>query len=158
MPRAAAVSIIAITMATVPAIAQQRQRLSMDPGWHFSLGDVAGAEAASFDDRAWRTLDLPHDWSIEGAVDEQAPGGGRVGYFPTGVGWYRKAFRLPEGARGRRAWLESFNGKGMTVVRAARPGKVRVTASADGLQSATAQITVRPGAPLPTVPAAPENR
>ncbi len=41
--------------------------------------------------------------------DEDAPGGGKVGYFPTGIGWYRKAFRVPAGARGSEVWLE-FDG------------------------------------------------
>jgi len=86
--------------------AAQRQRLSMDPGWRFTLGDPTGAEQPRFDDRAWRVLDLPHDWSIEGTPSESAPGGGRVGFFPTGIGWYRKSFRLPSGARGREVWLE----------------------------------------------------
>ncbi|HUJ66207.1 MAG TPA: glycoside hydrolase family 2 TIM barrel-domain containing protein [Acidimicrobiales bacterium] len=97
-------------LVTLPATAAaQRQRLSMDPGWRFELGDPAGAEAPGFDDRAWRRLDLPHDWSIEGAPDQKAPAGGRGGYYPTGVGWYRKAFRMPAAARGRLAWLE-FDG------------------------------------------------
>jgi beta-galactosidase len=81
----------------------------MDPGWRFTLGDPAGAEQPGFEDRQWRTLDLPHDWSIEGTPREDAPAGGRGGYFPTGVGWYRKGFRLPPGAGGRVAWLE-FDG------------------------------------------------
>ncbi len=87
----------------------QRQRLSMDPGWRFTLGDPAGAERPGFDDRMWRRLDLPHDWSIEGTPREDAKGGGRVGYFPSGLGWYRKALRVPAGSRGRQAWLE-FDG------------------------------------------------
>ena len=81
----------------------------MDPGWRFTLGDPAGAERPSFDDRRWRFLNVPHDWSIEGTPREDAPGGGRVGYFPAGTGWYRKSFRLPPGARGREVWLE-FDG------------------------------------------------
>jgi beta-galactosidase len=81
----------------------------MDPGWRFTLGDPAGAERPSFDDRRWRSLDVPHDWSIEGTPRQDAPGGGRVGYFPGGIGWYRKSFRLPKGASGRDAWLE-FDG------------------------------------------------
>ena len=89
--------------------AAQRQRLSMDPGWRFLLGDPAGADRPDFKDNLWRRLDLPHDWSIEGTPVENAPGGGRVGYFPTGIGWYRKAFRLPDGASGKRVWLE-FDG------------------------------------------------
>lgn len=100
-----AVLIAGLAVAVQPAQAQ-RFRLSMDPGWRFMLGDPAGAERPGFDDREWRRLDLPHDWSIEGVPREDAPGGGRVGYFPTGIGWYRKAFHLPAGARGRRVWLE----------------------------------------------------
>ena len=69
----------------------QRQRLSMDPGWRFTLGDPQGAEATKFDDHQWRKVDLPHDWSIEGTPDQSAPAGGRGGFFPTGIGWYRKA-------------------------------------------------------------------
>lgn len=92
--------------AAATSAAAQRQRLSMDPGWRFMLGDPPGAEQPRFDDHAWRTLDLPHDWSIEGTPREDAPGGGRVGFFPTGVGWYRKAFRLPSDARGREVRLE----------------------------------------------------
>jgi beta-galactosidase len=94
-----------LTLSVAPAAAQ-RQRFSMDPGWRFVLADPAGAEKPGFDDRSWRRLDLPHDWSIEGTPREDAPGGGRVGYFPSGIGWYRKAFRVPSGPRGRHAWLE----------------------------------------------------
>ena len=86
-----------------------RVRLSMDPGWLFTLGDPKSAEQPGFDDRSWRRLDLPHDWSIEGTPSQDAPAGGRGGYFPTGIGWYRKAFRLLAGARGRETWLE-FDG------------------------------------------------
>lgn len=81
----------------------------MDQGWRFTVGDPAGADQAQFDDRQWRPLDLPHDWSIEGTPREDAPGGGRAGYFPAGTGWYRKTFRLPYGARTEEVWLE-FDG------------------------------------------------
>jgi beta-galactosidase len=93
-------------LAASTASAAQRQRLSMDPGWRFTLSDPVGAEQPSFDDRRWRSLNLPHDWSIEGTPHEKAPGGGGMGYFPGGIGWYRKTFRLPAGARGREVWLE----------------------------------------------------
>ena len=87
----------------------QRQRLSMDPGWRFLLGDPAGAEATAFNDGFWRRVDLPHDWSIEGTPVQNAPGGGRVGFFPTGIGWYRKAFKVPAGSSGRIVSIE-FDG------------------------------------------------
>ena len=38
---------------------------SFDSGWRFLRADAAGAEAPGFDDSHWRTLDVPHDWSIE---------------------------------------------------------------------------------------------
>ncbi|HET7039320.1 MAG TPA: glycoside hydrolase family 2 TIM barrel-domain containing protein, partial [Gemmatimonadales bacterium] len=103
--------LLGLAAGSVPAgpAAAQRQRLSMDPGWRFALGDPAGAERPGFDDRDWRRLDLPHDWSIEGTPREDAPAGGRGGFFPTGVGWYRKAFRPPPAAGARRIWLE-FDG------------------------------------------------
>jgi beta-galactosidase len=100
---------LAVLLPAPGPAAAQRQRFSMDPGWRFTLGDPQGAEQPGFDDHQWRRLDLPHDWSIEGTPQEDAPAGGRGGYFPTGVGWYRKAFRLPAAARGREIWLE-FDG------------------------------------------------
>ncbi len=100
--------LLALSALPAPAAAQ-RQRFSMDPGWRFTRGDPAGAEQPDFDDNQWRRLDLPHDWSIEGVPDSLAAGGGRVGYFPTGIGWYRKSFRLPAGASGHEVRLE-FDG------------------------------------------------
>ncbi len=81
----------------------------MDPGWRFTLGDPEGAHQPVFDDSGWRTLDLPHDWSIEGTPSKDAPTAGGGGYFPAGTGWYRKTFRMPRGVQDRVAWLE-FDG------------------------------------------------
>ena len=39
--------------------------ISFDEDWRFFRGDVAGAQELAFDDSAWRTLDVPHDWRIE---------------------------------------------------------------------------------------------
>src|SRR5438105_2554900 len=106
--RALVVLALAALCAAHPAIAQ-RQRFSMDPGWRFSLGDQAGAEQPGYGDQAWRRLDLPHDWSIEGSMRQDDPGGGQMGFYPGGIGWYRKAFRMPQGSQGRLAALE-FDG------------------------------------------------
>ncbi len=73
-----------------------RSRENFDGSWRFHRGDEPGAEGPEFVDSAWRTVDLPHDWSIEGPYDENAPSGGSGGYLPTGIGWYRKTFRLPQ--------------------------------------------------------------
>src|SRR5438105_3521935 len=78
----------------------------MDEGWKFYLGDTANAERPNFNDKKWRVLDLPHDWSIEGEFKEDAATGGSGGYLPTGIGWYRKQFNLPKSVKGQTTWIE----------------------------------------------------
>jgi beta-galactosidase len=86
-----------------------RATISFDAGWRFFKGDVPGAEAAAFDDSKWRTLDTPHDWSIEGPFAAANPTGGAGGFLPAGIGWYRKHFALPEKHAGQRIFVE-FDG------------------------------------------------
>jgi beta-galactosidase len=92
--------------------------LPFTAGWRFHRGDVAGADAPSFDDSAWRTLDVPHDWSIEdlplesdhgqGAIWSEGTNPLRVGPFDVyesegqistgwtvgGICWYRRSFQV----------------------------------------------------------------
>ncbi len=85
------------------------ERSAFDAGWKFALGDSAGAEAAAFDDAAWRTLDVPHDWSIEGEYKKDHPMGAVGGYLPAGIGWYRKTFPVTEAMKGRHVEI-AFDG------------------------------------------------
>lgn len=41
------------------------REVSFNSDWSFFRGDATGAESPGFDDSSWRTLDVPHDWSIE---------------------------------------------------------------------------------------------
>ena len=82
----------ALLLVFTSAVGQPRRVTNMDAGWRFHQGDVMGAEAATYDDMDWRRLDVPHDWSIEGDNLRENPGGGSIGFFPTGMGWYRKTF------------------------------------------------------------------
>jgi beta-galactosidase len=78
--------------------ADRRIRISDD--WRFVKGEVEGAEQAAFNDAAWRTLDLPHDWAIEGPFDRKInPHDGALPFF--GVAWYRKHFTVPASAKGK---------------------------------------------------------
>jgi beta-galactosidase len=88
---------------------EQRIRESFDLGWKFRKGDFPGAELPEFSDADWRTLDLPHDWSIEGSFDEKEPSSFCGAYLPTGVGWYRKRFRLPDSYKDKKLTIE-FDG------------------------------------------------
>lgn len=72
----------------------ERKQL-FDYNWKFFLGDASDAKANDFNDENWRKLDLPHDWSIEGKIHPKNPTGGGGGFFPAGIGWYRKTFQVP---------------------------------------------------------------
>ena len=100
-------------LASVPLSAANqstpRLELAADSGWKFLLGDPKGAESPSFADSSWRSVDLPHDWSIESKPDKNNPGGAGEGYFPGGVGWYRKTFQAPADWKGKRVTIE-FDG------------------------------------------------
>jgi beta-galactosidase len=78
-----------------------RQELSADSNWKFLLGDPADGEKPSFDDSGWKSVDVPHDWSIEGPIDQKNPTGSGGGYFPGGIGWYRKTFTAPASWKGK---------------------------------------------------------
>ncbi len=91
---------------TAPAA---RQRLLMDENWKFMQFDTTGAQKEDFDDTKWRTVTLPHDWSIEGEYDKNAPTGGSGGYLPTGVGWYRRHFQVTKAELNKTVWIE-FDG------------------------------------------------
>ncbi|MFY0653041.1 MAG: DUF4982 domain-containing protein [Cyclobacteriaceae bacterium] len=79
-----------------------RSEIVFDDDWKFSLGNYQGAEEEFFDDKEWRTISLPHDWSIEDIGDSQSPldpkaiGSTNTGFFVGGIGWYRKYFSIPD--------------------------------------------------------------
>ncbi len=107
---------IVLAAASLYAVAQRhaepglsRQILFADSDWQFFLGDPAGAEASAFDASHWRSVNLPHDWSIEGAPDEKNLTGAGGGYFPAGVGWYRKTFSASPSWMNKRVSVE-FDG------------------------------------------------
>jgi beta-galactosidase len=91
------------------ALLESRKIIPFDSNWKFYLGDASGARQITFNDTAWRTLNIPHDWSIEGQNLETEPGEGNVGYFPTGVGWYRKTFNIEKLKRDSK-WSIEFDG------------------------------------------------
>lgn len=111
-----------------------RERLSLDAGWRFALGHATdpaqdfghgtgyfsylaktgygdGPASPHFDDRAWRTIRVPHDWGVELPFDPrgQASHGFKAlgrGFPATSVGWYRRTFPIPASDLGRRISLE----------------------------------------------------
>nr|WP_302303222.1 sugar-binding domain-containing protein [Paraprevotella xylaniphila] len=79
-------------------------------GWRFHLGNPEGdASRQDFDDGAWRLLDLPHDWSIEGDFSADHPARKEGGALPGGLGWYRKVFEAPREWQGKKVFVD-FDG------------------------------------------------
>lgn len=114
-----------------------REKLLMDFGWKFALGHAYDAKqdfnhgssyfsywakagygdgpaSKDFDDRAWRVINVPHDWCVELPFDSLASHS--HGYKAIGrlhpensVGWYRKKFFIPESDFGKIISIE-FDG------------------------------------------------
>jgi len=86
-----------------------RKVLSVDTDWRFLKEDIPGAEKSIFDDSKWQSLDVPHDWSIEGVYDQANPTGRGGGYLPAGIGWYRKTLTVSSVDANRKLFIE-FDG------------------------------------------------
>ena len=73
-----------------------REVINFNKAWKFCLNIEADKNPAApdFNDKGWRTLDLPHDWAIEGDFNEHNPSGTGGGALPGGIGWYRKSFKI----------------------------------------------------------------
>src|SRR5579872_7111805 len=113
-----------------------RERISLDFGWRFHFGhatdpakdfgygaaaremtfakcgDFPDACQLEFDDRNWRSVDIPHDWAVElpfkNAPDLPDHGGKPLGrdYPETSIGWYRRVFDLDTGDASKRISVE----------------------------------------------------
>ncbi|GAA2302884.1 DUF4982 domain-containing protein [Streptomyces kunmingensis] len=96
-----------------------RRTVELTDGWRFALVDPGGiadptgaytdAEQPGFDDTHWRTVAVPHDWSIEQTPTTEHNTTSGTGFLPGGLGWYRKTFTVPRGYAGKRISVE-FDG------------------------------------------------
>lgn len=119
------------------SLKQVREHLLMDFGWRFTLGNAAdatkdfssgtsyftwfakagygdGPASASYEDRIWREVDLPHDWAVElaFAADASHSHGYKIigwKYPENSVGWYRKTIFIPASDLGRKISIQ-FDG------------------------------------------------
>jgi beta-galactosidase len=102
------ISLCALPLFAAGAIRTAERRQPFNDDWRFFKGDASGAEAPDFQDSAWRSLRLPHDWAIEGPFDSKW--NPHTGGLPiSGTGWYRKHFSVADSLRGRYLSIE-FDG------------------------------------------------
>lgn len=91
--------LLLLTLTANGAFAQLNQRLLFNDGWSFHKGDVsAGANGGSAEIQ-WQTVQLPHDWSIDGPFSEEWASA--TAYLPGGIGWYKKYFNAPANWKGK---------------------------------------------------------
>lgn len=111
-----------------------RDVVNLDEGWRFALGHASdrtadynfatgafsymaktgygdGAAGVLFDDRAWRVVEIPHDWGVEMPFDRNGTRnhGHRAfgpGFPETSVGWYRHTLAVFEADLGKRIYIE----------------------------------------------------
>ena len=99
---------------------EKPRTLSFDQDWRFIKENPSGSENPGFDDSGWRTLDLPHDWSIEdlpnqdginviGPFSKASIGKMGTGYTVGGTAWYRKRFTIGKADKDKIAYLQ-FDG------------------------------------------------
>ncbi|GAA4809882.1 beta-galactosidase GalB [Litoribaculum gwangyangense] len=87
---------------------QERHRISFNDQWLFQKTDNPSAFKKNFDDSNWRSLELPHDWAIEGPFKPEY--NLRTGGLPIfGKAWYRKHFKIDTSKKGSLITLE-FDG------------------------------------------------
>ena len=89
--------VLALSLLVACASKSKNVRIVEDfnKNWNFKLGDHPTAIQSDFNTADWRTLQLPHDWSIEGAFNKDNPTKQAQAFLPAGMGWYRKNFVVP---------------------------------------------------------------
>ncbi|MDD2411289.1 MAG: beta-galactosidase GalB [Bacteroidales bacterium] len=72
------------------------------------IPEPEGIEKKAYNDAAWRNLNLPHDWGIEGPFRDDLVN--ETGLLPwRGIGWYRKHFIVSENDKGKQIFID-FDG------------------------------------------------
>ena len=83
-----------------PPLASPRAMFNFNPGWRLFVGDPTNASAAEFNDSSWKPVTLPHAWNEDSAFKVS------IHDLPTGIAWYRKHFKLPADAAGKKVFIE----------------------------------------------------
>lgn len=87
-------------MLLAAAGAEAGEVYNFNPGWRLAVGDPAGAAQPQHADSGWQAVTLPRAWNEDDAFGKD------IVDHRTGIAWYRKHFKLPSSARGKKVFLE----------------------------------------------------
>lgn len=77
-----------------------REKYNFNSGWKLKVGDIAQAESVSYWDTEWKSVTLPYAFNEDEAFKLN------IKDLTDTIVWYRKHFRLPAGAKGRKVFIE----------------------------------------------------
>ncbi|SHF91692.1 protein of unknown function [Flavobacterium fluvii] len=75
----------------------------INDNWKFTLEDAPDAQNATYNDSKWQSVNVPHDWSVEGQLSPTLAS--CTGYLPGGIGWYRKNIEIPKSKSGEKVYF-----------------------------------------------------
>ena len=79
-----------IALFCVNLLAEERSRTNFNGNWLLAIGDMDGAQSASFDDQEWEQVTLPHAWNEQEAFRIACA------QLSDTIVWYRKHFTVDE--------------------------------------------------------------
>ena len=103
------IPVILLLFTCIYTWAQPRTETLFNKDWKFFLGHDSLAFQQQYNDGNWRSLHLPHDWSIESDFSSAFPATNQGGALPGGIAWYRKTFSIPE-ANSKQKTCIAFDG------------------------------------------------
>ena len=95
---------IIFLLVTFTCVHAQNRNQDFNFDWKFKLQkDTTMPENLPMEDKNWRDVRLPHDWSVEFSFSENLEG--CTGYLPGGVGVYQKHFDTPIDVSSQKAFV-----------------------------------------------------
>lgn len=80
--------------------AAEREKYNFNSDWKLKIGDMDQAEKVDYSDADWKSVTLPHAFNEDEAFKLN------IKDLTDTIVWYRKHFRLPAEAKGRKVFIE----------------------------------------------------
>lgn len=80
--------------------AAEREKYNFNSDWKLKVGDIVQAEEVDYLDAEWKSVTLPHAFNEDEAFKLN------IKDLTDTIVWYRKHFRLPADAKGRKVFIE----------------------------------------------------